>query len=47
MDARSVADGVIDVDDPAAGARSDDAASSMLGKGKGNKNGSDDIDIQA
>ncbi len=47
MDARSVADGVIDVDDPAAGARSDDAASSMLGKGKGNKNGSDDIGIQA
>ena len=45
--ARSVADGGIDVDDPAAAARSDDAASSMLGKGKGNKNGSEDIGIQA
>jgi hypothetical protein len=45
--ARSVADGGIDVDDPAAAFRSDDAASSMLGKGKGNKNGSEDIGIQA
>ncbi len=36
--ARSVADGGIDVDDPAAAARSDDAVSSMLEKGKGNKN---------
>jgi hypothetical protein len=35
--ARSVANGGIDVDDPAAAARSDDAASSMLEKGKGNK----------
>ncbi len=44
--ARSVAHGGIDVDDPAAAARSDDAASSMLGKGKGNKNGPEDIGIQ-
>ncbi len=41
--ARSVANGRIDVDDPAAAVRSDDAASSMLEKGKGNKNGSEDI----
>ncbi len=34
---RSVANGGIDVDDPAAAARSDDAASSMLKKRKGNK----------
>ncbi len=35
MAARSVADGGIDVDDPAAAAMSaDDAASSMLGKGR-------------
>ncbi len=35
MAARSVADGGIDVDDPAAAAISaDDAASSMLGKGR-------------
>jgi hypothetical protein len=45
--ARSVADGGIDVDDPAAAARSDDAASIMLEKGKGNKNGTKDIGIQA
>ncbi len=45
--ASSVADGRIDVDDPAAAARSDDAASSMLEKGKGNKNRSEDIGIQA
>jgi hypothetical protein len=32
-----VADGGIDVDDPAAATRSDDAASSMLEKGKGKK----------
>jgi hypothetical protein len=45
--ARSVADCGIDVDDPAAAARSDDAASIMLEKGKGNKNGLEDIGIQA
>jgi hypothetical protein len=45
--ARSVADGGIDVDDPAAAARSDDAASIMLKRGKGNKNGTKDIGIQA
>jgi hypothetical protein len=45
--ARSVADGRIDIDDPAAAARSDDAASSMQEKGKDNKNGSEDIGIQA
>ena len=44
----SVANSGIDVDDPAAATRSDGAASSMmLGKGKRNKNGSKDIDIQA
>ena len=44
----SVADGGIDVDDPAAAARSDDATSSMiLEKGKRDKNGTKDIDIQA
>ena len=43
-----VADGGIDVDNPAAAAMSaDDAASSMLEKGKHNKNGTNDIDIQA
>ncbi len=47
MTARSVADGGIDVDDPAAATRSDDAVSSMLEKGKGNKNGLEDIGIQA
>jgi hypothetical protein len=45
--ARSVADNKIDIDDPAAAARSDDAASSMLEKGKDNKDGTKDIDIQA
>ncbi len=45
--ARSVADGGIDLDYPAAAARSDDAVSSMLKKGKGNKNGSEDIGIHA
>ena len=46
--ARSVADGGIDDDDPAATAMSaDDAASSMLEKGKRNKNGTKDIGIQA
>ncbi len=45
--ARSVADGGIDNIDPAVATRSDDAASSMLEKGKGNKNGSEDIGIQA
>jgi hypothetical protein len=45
--ARSVADGRIDVDKPAAAARSDDATSSILEEGKGNKNGSEDICIQA
>ncbi len=44
---RSVADGGIDGDDPAAATRSDDAASSMLDKGKCNKNGTKDICIQA
>ncbi len=40
-----VADGGIDVDNPAAAAMSaDDAASSMLEKGKHNKNGTKDID---
>ena len=44
----SVADGGIDDDDPAAAAMSvDDAASSMLEKGKCNKNGTEDIGIQA
>jgi hypothetical protein len=48
MAARSVADGGIDADDPAAAAMSaDNAASSMLEKGKRNKNGTKDIDIQA
>ncbi len=47
MAARSVADNGIDVDDPAAAARSDDAASIMLERGKGNKNGTKDIGIQA
>jgi hypothetical protein len=42
-----VAEGGIDVDDSAAAARSDDAASSMLEKGKRNKNGNKDIGIQA
>ncbi len=45
--ARSVADGGIDIDDTAAAARSDDAASIMLERGKGNKNGTKDIGIQA
>ena len=45
--ARTVADDGIDVDDPAgAASRSDDAASSMLEKGKHNKNGTKDIGIQ-
>jgi hypothetical protein len=42
-----VADGGIDVDDPAAAARSDDAASSTLEKEKRNKNGTKDIGIQS
>jgi hypothetical protein len=43
-----VANGGIDDDDPAAAAMSvDDAASSMLEKGKRNKNGTKDIGIQA
>jgi hypothetical protein len=45
--ARSVANGGIDIDDPAAAARLDDAASIMLEKGKGNKNGTKDTGIQA
>jgi hypothetical protein len=45
--ARSVANGGIDDNDPAAATRSDDAASSMLEKGKRNKNGTKDIGIQA
>ncbi len=48
MAAGSVANGGIDADDPAAAAMSaDNAASSMLEKGKRNKNGTKDIDIQA
>jgi hypothetical protein len=47
MAAGPVADGGIDVDKPAAAAISaDDAASSMLEKGKHNKNGTKDIGIQ-
>jgi hypothetical protein len=43
-----VADSGIDVDNPAAAAMSaDDAASSMLEKGKHNKNRTNDIGIQA
>jgi hypothetical protein len=43
-----VADGGIDVDDPEAATRSDDAASSMmLEKGSRYKNGTKDIGIQA
>jgi hypothetical protein len=43
-----VANGGIDVDNPAAAAMSaDDAASSMLEKGKHNKNRTKDIGIQA
>jgi hypothetical protein len=43
-----VANGGIDVDNPAAATMSaDDAASSMLEKGKHNKNGAKDIGIQA
>ncbi len=43
-----VANGGIDIDNPAAAAMSaDDAASSMLEKGKRNKNGTKDIGIQA
>ena len=42
----SVADSGID-DDPTGAARSDDAASSMLEKGKRNKNGTNNIGIQA
>jgi hypothetical protein len=45
--ARSVANGRIDIDDPEAAARSDDAASIMLERGKGNKNRTKDIGIQA
>ena len=42
----SVADGGID-DDPTGAARSDDAASRMLQKGKRNKNKTNNIGIQA
>ncbi len=46
--ARPVADGGIDVDNPAAATMSaDDGATSMLEKGKHNKNGTKDIGIQA
>ncbi len=46
--AGSVADGGIDIDAPAAAAMSAKAAASiMLGKRKGDKKGSEDIDIQA
>ena len=46
--ARSVANDGIDVDDPAATAMSaDDSASSVLEKGKRNKNKTKDIGIQA
>jgi hypothetical protein len=48
MAAGSVADGRIDIDVPAAAAMSAKAAASnMLGNGKGDKKGSEDIDIQA
>jgi hypothetical protein len=48
MAAGPVANGRIDVDNPAAAAMSaDDAASSMLEIGKHNKNGTKDIGIQA
>ncbi len=48
MAARSVADSGLDEDDdPAAPAISEATASSMLEKGKGNENGSEDIGIQA
>ena len=43
----SVANGGIDDDDPEAATRSDDAASSMQEKGNPNKNGTEDIGIQA
>ena len=43
----SVADNGIDVDDPEAATISDDAASSMLKKGNCNKNGTENIGIQA
>jgi hypothetical protein len=47
MAAGPVADGGIEVGNPAAAAMSaDDAASSMLEKGKHNKNGTKDIGIQ-
>ncbi len=46
--AGSVANGRIDINVPAAAAMSaDDAASSILEKGKDNKNGTKDIGIQA
>jgi len=47
--ARFVFDGEINVDDPTAAVRSNDAASSMLALEKGNckKNGTKDISIQA
>ena len=48
MAAGSVANGEIDDVNPAAAAMSvDDAASSMLEKGKCNKNGTEDIGMQA
>ena len=48
MAARTVADDGIDVDDPTGAATiSDDAASSMLEKGKRDKNETKDIGIQA
>jgi hypothetical protein len=48
MAAGSVADGGIDIDVPAAAAMSAKAAASiMLEKGKGNKNGTKEIGIQA
>jgi hypothetical protein len=48
MAAGSVVDGEIDIDVLAAAAMSAKAAASIvLGKGKGNKKGSEDIDIQA
>ena len=45
--ARSVINDGLDIDDPTAATRSDDAASSMLEKGKPDKNGTKDIGIQA
>ena len=47
MAARTVVDDGIDVDDPTLAAISDDAESSMVEEEKRNKNGTNDIGIQA